>query len=216
VSHAAHLGIDLAEYDARIRTFIPYYEEMLDAAAGAVRPSARRILDLGTGTGALAARCLGRARQAALVGIDVDPAMADVAATRLGTRASFVAGDFALVPLPRADTVVSSFALHHVRTRAAKARLYARLRQSIVRGGQLLVVDCQPASDAELAAAQRSAWLRHLQRSYTRAKAAGYLRAWSKDDVYVPLDTELDLMKRANLRPEVIWRKDAFAVIRAR
>jgi ubiquinone/menaquinone biosynthesis C-methylase UbiE len=216
VSVASHLGIDLAQYDRRIRTFIPDYEEMLDAAAAFVRPAARRILDLGTGTGALAARCLARARRATLVGIDVDTAMATVAAARLGSRASFVTGDFARVPLPRADTVVSSFALHHVRTRASKARLYARLRRSIVRGGQLLVVDCQPASDAELAAVQRDAWLRHLQRSYTPAKAAGYLRAWSKEDVYVPLDTELDLIRSADLRPEVIWRKGAFAVIRAR
>ena len=30
---ASHLGIQLTEYDRRIRTFIPDYEEMLDAAA---------------------------------------------------------------------------------------------------------------------------------------------------------------------------------------
>ena len=28
---ATHLKIDIEEYDTRIRTFIPYYEEMLDA-----------------------------------------------------------------------------------------------------------------------------------------------------------------------------------------
>jgi ubiquinone/menaquinone biosynthesis C-methylase UbiE len=216
VSVATHLGIDLAEYDARIRTFIPDYEEMLDAAAATVVPGARRILDLGTGTGALAARCLARARRAALVGIDVDPAMAAVAARRLGKRAAFVAGDFARVALPRCDTAVSSFALHHVRTRAAKARLYARLRRALARRGQLIVVDCQPASDRGLAAAQHGEWRRHLERRYTRVKAEGFLRAWSKEDVYVPLDVELELMRGAALQPEVVWRKGAFAVIRAR
>ena len=30
---ASHLGIDLREYDSRIRTFIPGYDELLDAAA---------------------------------------------------------------------------------------------------------------------------------------------------------------------------------------
>ena len=30
---ASHLNIDLADYDQKIRTFIPYYEEMLDTVA---------------------------------------------------------------------------------------------------------------------------------------------------------------------------------------
>ena len=212
---ATHLGIDLAEYDARIRTFIPDYEEMLDAAAALVRPTARRIVDLGTGTGALASRCLARARRARLVGIDVDPAMAAVAARRLGPRASFVTGDFARVAVPRGDTIVSSFALHHVRTRAAKTRLYGRLRRALVRGGQLILVDCQPSHDRRLATTQLTAWRAHLRRSYPTARADGFLRAWSQEDVYLSLDAEMRLMRGAGLTPEVIWRKGAFAVIRA-
>ena len=53
MSVATHLGIDLAEYDARIRSFIPDYEEMLAVAAAAVPAQARTIVDLGIGTGAL-------------------------------------------------------------------------------------------------------------------------------------------------------------------
>ena len=55
---ASHLGIKLTEYDSRIRTFIPHYEEMLDVAAAAIPPRARTIVDLGIGTGALSSRCL--------------------------------------------------------------------------------------------------------------------------------------------------------------
>ena len=39
---ATHLGIQLADYDETIRTFIPGYEEMLDAAAATVAPAAAR------------------------------------------------------------------------------------------------------------------------------------------------------------------------------
>src|SRR5215217_7477628 len=53
---AAHLGIDLAEYDARIRTFIPDYETMIEIAASTLRAMVRRenplVVDLGIGTGA--------------------------------------------------------------------------------------------------------------------------------------------------------------------
>ena len=50
MSVATHLGIDLAEYDARIRTFIPHYEEMLDVAASVIDPKSETIVDLGIGT----------------------------------------------------------------------------------------------------------------------------------------------------------------------
>ncbi len=213
---ATHLGIDLAQYDARIRTFIPDYDEMLDVAATLVSPAARRIVDLGTGTGALAAKCLDRARRARLVGIDVDAEMAAVAAARLGARAAFMTGDFARVAVPPCDTIVSSFALHHVRTRPAKARVYRRLRRALRRGGQVIVVDCQPAANRRIAGDQRDAWRAHLRRSYSPAAADRFLRAWAKEDVYVPLDAELSLMRGAGFVPDVVWRKGAFAVVTAR
>ena len=71
MSVATHLGIRVDEYDARIRTFIPDYEDMLDTAAAALPRSTRTLVDLGTGTGALAARCLTSAPRARLVGIPV-------------------------------------------------------------------------------------------------------------------------------------------------
>lgn len=213
---AAHLGIELREYDRRIRTFIPDYEEMLDVAAAAVPRDARTIVDLGTGTGALAARCLERAPQARIIAIDRDREILAVAARRLGKRATFLARDFSRQPLARGDVVVASFALHHVRTRAAKARLYARLGAALTRRGSLVSVDCHPSANPETAAAQFAAWRDHLERSYTRREAAGFLRAWAREDVYVPLETELDLVRRGGLRTEVLWRRDAFAVVRAR
>lgn len=213
---AAHLGIELREYDRRIRTFIPDYEEMLDAAAAAVPRDARTIVDLGTGTGALASRCVDRAPHARIVAIDRDREILAVAARRLGERATLVERDFSRAPLPRCDVVVASFALHHVRTRAAKARLYARLAAALTRRGVLLSVDCHPSANPDTAAAQFAAWRDHLERSYTRREAVGFLRAWAREDVYVPLEAELDLARRGGLKTEVLWRKNAFAVVRAR
>src|SRR5438128_8962419 len=149
-SVAAHLGITLREYDARIRSFIPDYETMLDVAASALPRSAKTIVDLGIGTGALAARCAKRAPHARIVGIDADPAMAAIAASRLGTRASVVTGSFLRTALPRCDAIVASLALHHVRTRATKRRLYQALRAALRRGGRLVVIDCLPAADVEI------------------------------------------------------------------
>jgi SAM-dependent methyltransferase len=215
MSVARHLGIRLSEYDARIRTFIPDYETMLGAAASAVPRSARTIVDLGIGTGALAVRCLDLAPRARVVGIDADPDILALASRRLGDRVTVVAGSFLRTPLPACDAMVASFALHHVRTRSAKARLYRRIRAALRPRGRVVIVDCQPAFDRTLRAAQRDAWLTHLRASYTRAQARGLLAAWSHEDVYVPLESELALLRRSGLRADVVWRRGAFAVLSA-
>jgi len=213
MSVATHLGISLDEYDARIRTFIPNYEEMLDAAGAAVPPDARLIVDLGTGTGALATRCLARAPRARLVAIDADPEILQVASTRLGSRARVVAESFLSVAVPACDVVAASFALHHVRTRSAKARLYRRIARALRRGGRCLVVDCLPARARPLATAQMAGWASHLRHTYTAAEARRLLAAWRREDVYIPLEDEIGFMAAAGLRVEVVWRKGAFAVL---
>jgi tRNA (cmo5U34)-methyltransferase len=215
MSVAAHLGIKLADYDARIRTFIPDYEEMLAVAGVAIPARTRTIVDLGIGTGALSARCLASAPAARVVGIDVDPAIVALAARRLRDRATFATGSFLRAPLPRCDAAVASFSLHHVRTRAAKAALYRRIHAALRPRGLFISVDCQPASDPAVRRAQRQAWLAHLRRTYTAARSAALLDAWASEDVYVPLDAELALMRRSGFRVDVLWRRGAFAVLRA-
>jgi tRNA (cmo5U34)-methyltransferase len=216
MSVATHLGINIREYDKRIRTFIPDYEEMLALAAGFVPAQAQTIVDLGTGTGALAARCISHASRARIVGIDADDEILNVARRRLGSRASFVASSFLRAPLPSCDAVVASFALHHVRTRTAKAALYRRVRKALRPGGVFVVVDCHPAADPVVARRQREEWSRHLRRTYTPIKSAALLAAWAKEDVYVPLDAEMKIMRRSGFRVDVIWRKGSFAVLRGR
>lgn len=216
MSVARHLGIRLEEYDARIRTFIPDYDTMLDVAASLVPRRTRTIVDLGVGTGALASRCLRHAPRARVVGIDADAEVLTLASRRIGRRLTAVAGSFLRTPLPRCDLVAASFALHHVRTRAAKAALYQRVRAALATGGRLIVVDCQPAVDRALRLVQREAWLAHLAESYPRAKARRLLAAWAREDVYVPLELEIALMGRSGLRAEVVWRRGAFAVIVAK
>jgi tRNA (cmo5U34)-methyltransferase len=212
---ASHLGIKLEEYDARIRTFIPDYEEMLAAAAGAIPRRSRRIVDLGTGTGALAERCLRQAPGARVLGIDADGEILKLAERRLGGRARLQRGNFTGTSLPACDAVVASFALHHMRTRSGKARLYRRIRSALRPRGVFISVDCQPAANSGLARQQHEAWKTHLLSSYTQREASALLAAWAHEDTYVPLEMELALLRRSGLKPELLWRKGAFAVIMA-
>jgi ubiquinone/menaquinone biosynthesis C-methylase UbiE len=214
---STHLQIDLREYDARIRTFIPHYEEMLEAAVAALHAAGRpveTVVDLGTGTGALVARVGKALMRARLVGIDEDEGMLAMAARRLpARRTTLVFDNFLRATLPRCDAVTASFALHHVEHQRTKKALFCRMRAALRPGGVLVSADCHPCSHPALAAAGREAWRDHLASTYGRRKAEGFLQAWSHEDFYVPLDAELALLRGAGLSPEVAWRRDSFAVI---
>jgi len=213
---ASHLGIRLREYDARIRTFIPDYEVMLDAAASALatsRPHASRVIDLGTGTGALAARVLDAIPSARIVGIDVDEEMLTVARRRLRNRLKTATGDFLQMTLPVADAITASFALHHVRTPRQKQQFYGRCFNSLTRGGVLVSADCLLASNARLQERDRSAWHAHLARRYGRTRATAFLRAWADEDVYFQLDDELRWLRACGFTVDVPWRQGSFAVV---
>ena len=216
MSVASHLGITVREYDRRIRTFIPNYAEMLDEVASVLDPATKTIVDLGVGTGALSARCLARAPGARVVGIDADAEMLPLAQRRLGPRATLKVGNFLRVEFPRADAVVATLALHHVRTRAAKATLYAHIHAALRRGGMLVSGDCHPSDNRARWREQHQLWQSHLEKTYTRREAAKFLRDWSHEDTYMPLTTELALLEDAGFRSvDIIWRRGAFAVIAA-
>jgi trans-aconitate methyltransferase len=213
---AAHLGIKLGEYDAVIRTLIPHYQELIEAAGAVVGTMARKapaVVDLGTGSGALAQQILTARPKARLVGIDEDAGMLGMAKKRLRGRIETVTGNFEQAPIPRCDVISASFALHHVRTRRRKAALYQRCFSALGPGGVIVSADCCLASARGLQQAHRAAWLAHLQTNYSRKKSEGYLQAWAKEDVYFTLDREVELLHDAGFRVETAFRKDCFAVV---
>jgi trans-aconitate methyltransferase len=216
MSVAGHLGIKVGEYDAVIRTLIPHYEELIGAAGiavGALARTAPAVVDLGTGSGALAQAILKARPRATLIGIDEDPAMLAMAHKRLGGRIQTITGNFERTAIPRCDVVSASFALHHIRTDRRKAAVYQRAFAALRRGGMLVSADCCLASSKTLQQLHRDAWLHHLQTRYSRAKAQGFLRAWAKEDVYFTLDREIELLTAAGFRVEIAFRKTSFAVL---
>jgi tRNA (cmo5U34)-methyltransferase len=218
MSVAEHLGIKTSEYDQQILTFIPHYADILDGAAGALdaldRP-ARVLVDLGTGSGALAGRCAKRLRGVRVVGIDSDAAMLAMARRRLGPRLTAVVGNFETAPLPACDVITASFSLHHVALPEAKGALFDRAFAALRPGGMLVDADCMLNANARLQKRDRDEWRRHLAATHGRAGAAAFLRAWAGEDTYFTLDLETALMREAGFAVDVAWRRGAFAVVAA-
>jgi SAM-dependent methyltransferase len=219
MSVASHLGIRVAEYDRRIRTFVPDYEEMLTVGAEALRPIRRSptIVDLGTGTGALAARCLQLVPEATVLGLDTDSEMLAVAARRLRgkPRATLEQRSFSRGSLPACDYFTAALSLHHVKRRHAKTALYRRCHDALRPGGALVTVDCMPPANRALRRFVEQAWTRHMARTYARREIEGFLAAWAQEDRYFTLNQESAMLAAAGFQVDVVWRRNEFAVVRA-
>jgi ubiquinone/menaquinone biosynthesis C-methylase UbiE len=222
MSVAKHLGINLSEYDRRIRTFIPHYEEMLDVVAGTVRLTRTRapvIVDLGIGTGALAARCLAARPHARLVGLDTDADILAAARKRLGRsnhRVQLVHGSFERTRLLRCDAIVATLALHHIRSARAKRRLYQTCFRTLRAGGVLSTGDAFLADDPRVTTSFMSRWIEHMSRSYTPRQARAFLRSWAREDLYFSLGDEIGMLRSAGFDVEVLWRRPPFGVLLGR
>ena len=127
-----------ARYDAENASSLlnAHYERpaMLELA-GDVR--GRRILDAGCGSGPLAEALL--ARGASVTGIDVSPAMVELARRRLGPDANLQVADLGgplAFPDGSFDDVVCSLALHYLEDWSAPL---AELHRVLVPGGRLML-----------------------------------------------------------------------------
>ena len=211
-----HLGIKFGTYDATIASLIPHYRELIHAAAAAVdivAPLSPAVVDLGTGTGALASEILKVRPKARLIGIDTDADLLVAARRRLRGRIDTIQDNFELARIPRCDVVSASFALHHIDTGRKKGALYRRCFAALRDGGMLVSADCFLASSSKLRQRNRQAWLDHLQKKYTKKRSAQFLRTWAKEDVYFSLDREIELLREAGFSIEIPWRQDSFAVL---
>ncbi len=98
------------------------------------RPTPFRVLDVGTGSGALLGALAESELPCVLVGVDKSPAFVDHASRALGRRARLVEGDATALPFPDQsfDLVTNTLMMHHVPhgVRAALVREAARVARS--------------------------------------------------------------------------------------
>jgi tRNA (cmo5U34)-methyltransferase len=214
-----HLDVDADGYDVQIRRLIPHYDEMLATGVevlAALAPANAHVLDLGGGTGALACAVLEGLPGARVTLLDVDPEMLAQARRRLEPFANRVAlreGSF-LDPLPAADAVVASLALHHVHELEAKTGLYRAIHDALPPGGLLLNLDAAVSEGPRL---NRLVFDRMASRMADHgigdAEARRHFAAWAREDRYFPLDVELSALRKAGFdEVECVWRRGLSAV----
>ena len=121
---------------------VPDYERLQGETVAATGTDAKRVLELGTGTGETAQRVLARHPTAVLVGLDassemLERARAALPADRVELRVARLED-----PLPDGpfDVVVSALAIHHL-DGAGKADLFQRIAGALTPDGRLVLGD---------------------------------------------------------------------------
>lgn len=128
-------------YLAMVRDEIPTYDELQGRLAAATTGvDAKRILDLGTGTGVTASRVLDVHSAAILVGVDSSDEMLGHARALLPDADLRVARLEDPLPDGPFDLVVSAFAVHHLEG-PVKAELFVRVADVLAPGGRFVLLD---------------------------------------------------------------------------
>ena len=186
---------DADSYADAIRADVPSYDLLQDELAGASGSGARRILELGTGTGETARRLLARHPDAVLVGVDENERMLAVAGEALPRdRVDLRVGRIE-DPLPDGpfDLVASALSVHHL-AGPAKAELFRRIREVLAPGGLFVLGDVVLPDDPADA---------------TTPLTPGYDRP-------SPLVAQVRWLEEAGLVPRVVWEQGDLAVVAAR
>lgn len=182
----------------------------------ALAPPRAHVLDLGAGTGALSAAVLSGLPEARVTLLDVDSEMLEKARARLAPFAERVRCREAsfLDPLPAADAVVASLALHHVHVLDAKTELYRSIHEALAPGGVFLNLDAAITDGARLCALTFDRWAaRMAEHGITNAEARGHFAAWAAEDRYFTLGHELAAMEHAGFAEvECFWRRGSSAI----
>jgi len=221
-SVSGHLKLRVAEYDELIKKLVPAYPAMrpvqLDLLAlGLPRHGAGGlVLDLGGGTGALAAAIAERFPAVNVEIWDTDPDMLATARERcgaFGARIRYVERTFT-DPLPRCDAVAACIALHHVKDLGVKAGIYKNIFAALKPGGIFVNADTAVCATPALKDHAFKLWAATMKpHGIDEHQANAHFASWAHEDYYPPLITELRMLADAGFaEPECFWR-DAAAVV---
>ncbi len=210
-----HLQLKIAEYDQRIRILVYAYEAMRReqlALLARTLPPAGLVLDLGGGTGALAAAVAERFPGVRVQIWDTDPAMLAFARERCaphGDRVQLVQKSFT-EPLPACDAVVACIALHHVKDMAVKGGIYRNIFTALRSGGLFANADTLMDSRPGLRTHYFEVWSQFQQtHGFTDAEARRHFATWAEEDCYTPLAVEMKLLSEAGFtEPDCFWREE--------
>jgi tRNA (cmo5U34)-methyltransferase len=215
-----HFDEEAKEFDNTILKLIPHYRDMIDSMISAIpyNDSDRfNVLDLGSGTGNVSLALKQKFQYASISCIDIAENMIEMAKLKLDNYndIEYYTGDFSEFEFKRKyDVVVSSLALHHIRTDEEKKEFYSKIYELLNPGGIFLNSDSVLGSNEKLTNLYTEKWIEFLLESITLKEVEEKWLPQSKaEDFPAPIMDHLKWLAETGFeRQDVIWKYYGWAV----
>ncbi|MDD1771544.1 MAG: class I SAM-dependent methyltransferase [Methanomassiliicoccales archaeon] len=211
------------DYDRDIVMTVPNYHKMLEAAVGSLpfeEDEPIKVIDLGTGTGSMAARVLQRFPRCRLTCVDMTKEMLDKAKARFNDRSdiTYVERDFYELQLPEGcDAVVSSLALHHLMTGDDKQNFYEKVLRSLRLGGVFVNADAVLSADEWVEDLNKRKWVEFMRTNMSEQEVNAVLERHRREDSLPVFTDQLRWLTEVGFsKVDVIWKDHMGAVVWAR
>lgn len=213
-----HFESEAEEYEKIINQLIPYYAEMLEAAASIISFDTNRefkVIDLGCGTGTLSVEILKRFPKAKITCVDIAENMLKIAEEKLGSGFEYINSDFNDFIFPdKYDLAVSSLALHHLANDEDKKNFYNKIYNALNPEGVFINADIITGSDKFLQEIYLEKWIKYMERNMSKEEIKEkWLPNYYSEDRPIPLIQQLKMLDKAGFKDiDVIWKYYNYAV----
>jgi tRNA (cmo5U34)-methyltransferase len=209
-----HFEEEAKEFDNTILNLIPRYKDMIICMVSVIpfdNSEEFKLLDLGSGTGNITKAVKEKYPHSKISCIDIAENMIQMAQIKLEdyTDIEYYTGDFSEFNFEeKYDVIVSSLALHHIKTDEDKKSFYSKIYSALKEGGVFLNSDVVLGSNEKLNQIYRKKWidfmLLNLPEEEVREK---WLPKQIEEDFPAPLNKHLEWLKEMGFRSiDVIWK----------
>jgi tRNA (cmo5U34)-methyltransferase len=215
-----HFEKEAEEFDNTILKLIPKYNEMIDSMISVIPFESSdkfKLLDLGCGTGNITKTVKEKFPNSVIYCIDIAENMIQMAKIKLEdyNDIEYHVGDFSEVDFEeRFDIVVSSLALHHIKTDADKRKFYIKIYDILKPGGVFMNSDYVLGSNNSLNKIYRKKWISYMLLNVPESEVhEKWIPKEMEEDYPAPLINHLNWLNETGYKSvDVVWKYYGYAV----
>lgn len=208
-----------ATYDKDRAKLLPGHEKFYGWAIALVPEGARKILDLGAGSGILTAFVRRAFPEASIHLVDFSEAMLERARQRLGddARMTYQVADYTTAEMGEGyDAIVSALSIHHLAD-SAKRALFVQLWQALRPGGVFINAEQVAGPTEALEAEYKALWLRQVREAGATEQQITDSLYRQQEDRCAPVEDQLAWLREAGfVDVDCWWKEGRFAVMSGR
>jgi len=208
--------VTASTYDTDRAKLIPCYDAFYRRTTDLIAHDARKVLDLGAGTGLLSTFVRQWYPSAHIHLMDISAPMIDLARQRLAddTNVTFEVADYATADLGGPyDSIVSALSIHHLDDEAKRA-LFGKIFKALRPGGTFVNAEQVAGPTPEIDARYKQLWLEQVREAGATPQQIADSLYRQQDDRCACVEDQLNWMRRSGFTDADCWFKDnRFAVL---